>query len=59
MSENLKDRIKVGYHAEQDGTFTSFVQFKYLPTEDAARNACQWLADTLIEVSKPKNTIIQ
>ena len=53
------DKIKVGFHQEQDGTFTAFVQFKKLPDEAAAINAAEWIANVLLEVTKPKSTIIQ
>lgn len=53
------DRIKVGYHEDEDGTFTAFAQFKKLPDEGAARNACEGLADLLLQASRPKSTIIQ
>jgi hypothetical protein len=53
------DKIKVGFHQEQDGTYTAFVQFKKLPDEAAAINAAEWIANVLLEVTKPKSTIIQ
>lgn len=57
--EKPADKIKVGFHAEADGTFTAFVQFKRLPSQEAAVNAAEWIANMLLEVSKPKSTITQ
>jgi len=59
--DNIKpaDKIKVGFHQEQDGTYTAFVQFKKLPDEAAAINAAEWIANLLLEVTKPKSSIIQ
>lgn len=59
MTDKQADRIKVGFHEEQDGTFTAFVQFKKLPDAEAAQNACEWVADLLLAASKPKSSIIQ
>lgn len=53
------DKIKVGFHKEIDGTYTAFVQFKKLPDEAAAINAAEWIANLLLEVTKPKSSIIQ
>lgn len=64
--EKPADKIKVGFYQEADnGPFTAYVQFKGLPDEDAAKRCAEWIADSLLEMSKPiiptakKNLIIQ
>jgi len=63
--EKPADKIKVGFYQEEDSTFVAYVQFKGLPDVEAAQRCAEWIADSLLEMSKPiiptakKNLIIQ
>lgn len=55
------DKFKVGCFAEDDGTFTAFIQIRQLPDVEAGKAAGQWLADLLLCASAPapKKEVIQ